>query len=448
MTLHEATPDSRFYWGAATSSYQIEGSPLADGSGRCIWHEFAHTPGATHDGETGDVACDHYHRFGGDVEIMRRLGLGAYRFSIRWPRILPDGVGKVNPAGIAFYDRLLDVLLEAGIEPFVTLHHWELPSVLQRRGGWTNRDVAAWFAEYASVVASALGDRVRWWATLNEPFVVADEGHLAGAHAPGIRNIYAAGHAVHNQLRAHAAAWHAVKAAVPQASVGIVLHNAAVWPASAAADDIAAAATAHAWLSFPLFLDPLVHGAYPEQIERILRPYLPAGYEHDMEELRVPPDFAGINYYSGFKARHDPTSWAGFDAVEEPEAPRTAMGWVIRPDGLRLILRQVHLRYKLPVLFVTENGAAFEDRREGEQVHDPKRIAYLESHIAEVLRAREEGVPVQGYFVWSLLDNFEWAHGYSKRFGIVYVDFGTQERVVKDSGLWYGEVARRGALPS
>jgi beta-glucosidase len=448
MTPSSADPSATFYWGAATAAYQIEGSPLADGAGRCIWHEFSHTPGNTHAGDTGDVACDHYHRFAEDVRLMRDLGLEAYRFSIRWPRILPEGTGKVNPAGLAFYDRLLDELTAAGIEPFVTLYHWDLPAALQRRGGWSNRDSAGWFGDYAALVAEKLGDRVRWWTPLNEPFVVAEQGHLVGAHAPGIRNIYAAGHAIHNQLRAHVAASYALKASRPQASVGIALHNAAVWPASQSEEDVSAAAVAHAWHNFPLFLEPLVYGSYPAELEPKLSPYLPRGYKDDMEGLRLPPDFVGINYYTGYLVHHDPDQWTGFAAEKEPGAPRTAMNWIIRPEGLHAILSEVHLRYKLPTLFVTESGAAFDDHLSNGAVHDPERTAYLQSHVEAVRRARDEGVPVQGYFVWSLLDNFEWARGYSLRFGIVYVDFRTGERIVKDSGHWYGELARTGSIPT
>jgi beta-glucosidase len=435
-----------FYWGAATAAYQIEGSPLADGAGSCIWHEFAHTPGTIAHGHTGDRACDHYHRFADDIALMRELGLGAYRFSLRWSRILPEGVGPVNPAGLDFYDRLLDTVLTAGLEPFPTLYHWDLPSALRRRGGWSNRDLAEWFADYAGLVAEKLGDRVHWWTTLNEPFVVAEQGHLAGAHAPGLRNVYAAAEAIHNQLRAHASAVRALKAAVPDAAVGIVLHNAAVWPASDSDQDVAAAAVAHAWHNYPLFLEPLVNGRYPAELVELLEPFLPGGYEDDMAALRIPPDFVGLNYYFGYLARHDPTSWHGFAPANEPQMPRTAMNWIVRPEGIYEILAGVHSRYHLPALFVTENGAAFNDDRNGDTVHDPDRVAYLEAHIKEVLRAKEDGVPVLGYFVWSLLDNFEWALGYSKRFGIVYVDFESQERIVKDSGRWIAELARRSQL--
>ena len=442
MPEPEFGPNVEFYWGAATAAYQIEGWPLADGAGRCIWHEFSHTPGATYLGQTGDIAADHYHRWPEDVEIMRRLGLNAYRFSVRWPRVLPDGVGTLNPAGLGFYDRMVDALLEAGLEPFVTLYHWDLPSALQEQGGWSNRDVAGWFAEYTSAVAKVLGDRVKWWTTLNEPFVVAEQGHLVGAHAPGLRNIYAAGHAVHNQLRAHAAGSSALKAVSSRALVGIALHNAAVWPASDAEEDLGATEIAHAWHNFPMFLDPIVYGRYPPELEGRISEYLPCGWQDDMKAVQARPDFVGLNYYHGYLVRHDPASWLGYAGVEEPEAPRTTMNWLIRPEGLLKILNQTHVRYELPVLFVTENGACFDDHRDGGAVHDPERTAYLKAHIAAVLQARQEGVPVKGFFVWSLLDNFEWAKGYSKRFGIVHVDYETQERTVKDSGLWYSELAR------
>jgi beta-glucosidase len=442
-----AEPGEKFYWGAATAAYQVEGSPLADGAGRCIWHEFAHTPGTISDASNGDVAADHYRRWREDLALMKAMGLNAYRFSIRWPRVLPYGRGQVNGAGLAFYDRLVDGLLAAGIEPFVTLYHWDLPSALFRLGGWSNPDIAGWFADYSEAVAGALGDRVNHWVTLNEPFVVSVEGHLVGAHAPGMRNIYQACHSLHNQLRAHVAGYRVLKAVCPTASVGLAAHDAAVWPASSSPEDSAAALRAEAWHNFPLFLGPLVHGRYPEAIEGHLAPYLPESHDNDMDDLCVPPDFVGLNYYFGYRARHSDASWLGFETVDEPGVPRTSMNWAIRPEGLYRVIMQAHDQYKLPAIYVTENGAAFPDELVGGTVRDPERKAYLESHIAAVLRALEEGAPVKGYFVWSLLDNFEWAHGYSKRFGLVYVDYATQARVVKDSGHWYGQLARTGALP-
>jgi beta-glucosidase len=439
--------NGEFFWGAATAAYQVEGSPLADGGGSCVWHEFSHTPGTTFAGQTGDVAADHYHKWPEDVELMKSLGINAYRFSVRWPRIFPEGTGNINQAGISFYDRLVDGLLAAGIEPFVTLFHWDLPSALSRRGGWSNRDIAGWFSDYATTVARALGDRVRYWVTLNEPFVVSAEGHLVGHHAPGLRNIYATGQSVHNQLRAHVAGFQALKAVDPHSSVGLAQHDAAVWPASSSEEDTAAAERAQAWHNFPLFTDPLVYGHYPPELIDRLEPYLPRGYDDDMSALKIPPDFVGLNYYHGYYARYCSEDWLGFKSVEEPSAPRTNMDWAIRPEGLHRVITQAHHRYKLPAIYITENGAAFDDELQGNAVHDEARKDYLKSHVAAVLQARDDGAPVQGYFVWSFLDNFEWALGYSKRFGIVYVDYESQQRIIKDSGVWYGELARAGDLP-
>jgi beta-glucosidase len=437
----------KFYWGAATASYQVEGSPLADGGGRCIWDEFAHTPGTISDGTTGDVAADHYHRWREDIGLIAALGLNAYRFSVRWPRVLPEGEGQPNKRGLSFYDRLVDGLLSAGVEPFVTLYHWDLPAALLRLGGWANPDIAGWFADYTASVAAALGDRVNYWVTLNEPFVVASEGHLAGAHAPGLRNIYHACHSLHNQLRAHAASHRVLQSLAPGAQVGLALHNAAVWPASDNPEDLAAAERAEAWHNFPMFLGPLVHGAYPEAIEGRLAPYLPQHYGTDMEEICLAPDFVGLNYYFGYLARHSEHSWLGFEALQDPAIAKTAMGWGISPEGLYRVITQAHDAYKLPAIYVTENGAAFPDSIANGAVHDPDRTAYLRSHVSAALKAREAGAPVKGYFVWSLLDNFEWAHGYTKRFGLVYVDYATQRRVVKDSGWWYAKLARTGEPP-
>ncbi len=442
----ESESREEFYWGASTAAYQIEGFPLADGAGRCVWHEFSHTPNNVENGDTGDVACDHYHRRDEDVALMRELGLGAYRFSIRWPRILPDGADGVNLQGLNFYDRLVDQLLAADIEPFVTLYHWDLPAALQRRGGWSNPDVAGWFEHYVSVVAGRLGDRVRHWITLNEPFVVAEQGHLVGAHAPGVRNIYATGHAIHNQLRAHVAAWHVLKDVYPDAQVGIALHNAAAYPATESPEDVEAAQRANDWHNYPLFLEPLINGRYPESIEDRLAPYLPEGYESDMESLRVVPDFAGMNYYSGYLVRNDPTTWLGFESVAEPSAVRTSMDWIVRPEGLRDILVGADRRYGLKALYVTENGAAFEDQVIDGEVDDIERLSYIQEHVAATLSARADGVPVRGYFVWSLFDNFEWGRGYAMRFGIVHINFATQQRLVKASGRWYSELARTRAI--
>lgn len=437
----------RFLWGVATASYQVEGSPLADGGGRCVWHEFSHTPGNTFEGHTGDVAADHYHRWSADVDLLKQLGVSAYRFSVRWPRVLPEGTGQVNAAGLGFYDRLVDKLLSVGIEPFVTLFHWDLPSALHQRGGWANPEVAHWFGDYAAVMAGALGDRVKYWVTLNEPFVVSEQGHLVGNHAPGMRNIFATGSSVHNQLRAHVAGHHALKAAAADLCVGMATHNIAVWPATGSPEDAEAAERAHCWHNFPLFTDPLVHGRYPPALEARLSPYLPRGYEADMAGLQVAPDFLGLNYYTGYYARASTQNWLGYEAVPEAGRPKMAMlDWVVRPEGLHRVITQAHQRYHLPALYVTENGAAFEDTVSADgAVHDELRTDYLRSHTAAALQARADGAPLDGYFAWSFLDNYEWALGYSMRFGIVRVDYATQERTVKDSGLWYSKLAHSGA---
>lgn len=438
--------DKEFFWGVATAAYQVEGSPLADGAGSCVWHEFSHTPGNTFGGQTGDLAADHYHRWSSDIDLMAQLGVNAYRFSLRWPRVLPEGTGPVNPAGIGFYDRLVDQLLAKGIEPFVTLFHWDLPAALAHLGGWSNPDVVGWFADYATIVGQRLGDRVRYWTTLNEPFVVSEQGHLVGNHAPGMRNIFATGRSVHHQLMAHAAGYRALKALDGRASVGIAMHNIAVWPASGSAADIEAAERAHCWHNFPLFLDPLVRGHYPSCLEPRLAPYLPRGYEGDLASLPLPPDFLGINYYTGYFARGTDKHWLGYEAAPETGVPRMAMlDWAVRPEGLHHVISQAHRRYGLPAIYVTENGAAFEDAPENGCVHDTGRTDYLKSHTAAALTAKEEGVPLKGYFAWSFMDNFEWALGYSMRFGLVHVDYDTQARTIKDSGLWYSKLAHSGA---
>ena len=440
----DASASGRFLWGSATASYQVEGSPHADGGGRCIWDEFSHTPGNVHNGDTGDVACDHYHRWPQDIELMKQIGIGAYRFSIRWPRVFPDGTGKINPKGIEFYDRIVDALLEAGITPFVTLYHWDLPAALQRRGGWSNRDITDWFTEYAAAVTGALGDRVTSWTTFNEPWVVAALGHLYGVMAPGVKNIYANFDAVHNQLRAHSAAARMIKSTLSDAKVGIVLSNGGTFPATDSPEDIAAAELAHQWGNFPLFLDPLVKGHYPKELEPRIQQFLPEGYENDLSDIQFTPDFVGLNYYFSNRMRHA-DNWVGAEPIEEPDVAKTAMDWPIRPEGIHWLLKRAHEAYDLPSIYITENGAAFDDVTDGVVVDDPDRVAYLDSHIRQGLKARDEGVPVDGYFVWSLLDNFEWAFGYDKRFGIIRVDYETQERIVKSSGHWYSHLAKAAA---
>lgn len=439
---------SGFLWGAATSAYQIEGSPLADGAGPSNWHVFAHTPGRTRNGETGDTACDHYRRWRGDIELMRELGLGAYRFSLAWSRILPEGTGRVNPRGLDFYDRLVDGLLAAEITPLVTLFHWDWPAALDERGGWINPDSAHWFADYAQVVWQRLGDRVAHWATLNEPWVVVDAGYLHGAHAPGRHSTYEAPRAAHNLLRAHGAAVAAYRAlpasqrAAGAGQIGIVVNLEPKDPASSREADIAAARRADAYMN-RYYLDALLRGRYPDELADIFGADWP-GYRPDdpaaeFALIGQPIDFLGVNYYTRSVNRYDPAAPPVFASpVRQADAEHTELAWEVYPDGLRRTLCWLTERYGPRPLYVTENGAAFADpapTADG-RIADPRRVAYLRSHLAAVLAALRAGADVRGYFAWSLLDNFEWAQGYAMRLGIVGVDFPTQRRAVKDSG-WF-----------
>ncbi|MGQ9568816.1 MAG: GH1 family beta-glucosidase [Anaerolineae bacterium] len=436
-----------FTWGAATAAYQIEGAWDEDGKGPSIWDVFCRVPGAIQDGDTGDVACDHYHRWREDVALMRELGLRAYRFSVSWPRVLPEGRGKVNRPGLDFYDRLVDALLAADIQPFVTLYHWDLPQALQEEGGWPVRDTARRFADFADVVSRRLGDRVRHWITLNEPWVVAYAGYGNGYHAPGIRNPLAAVQATHHLLLAHGLAVPVLRENGDAATqVGITLNLSPVHPASDRPADEEAARRYDGFLN-RWFLDPLFRRRYPEDMLEMLGSALPDRYEEDLETIAVPVDFLGVNNYTRTVVADDPDSVVVETREVKPTGrPYTEMGWEVYPEGLYEILTRVHRDYAPPCIYITENGAAFADQVDAEgRVHDAQRVDFLREHIAQAHRALEEGVPLAGYFVWTLLDNFEWAYGYSKRFGIVYVDFATQERIVKDSGIWYrGVIAENG----
>ena len=431
-----------FLWGAATSAYQIEGSPLADGAGASIWHRFAHTPGWVRGGDTGDVACDHYRRYRDDVALMREIGLSAYRFSVAWGRVLPDGRGRVNAKGLDFYGRLVDLLLENGIQPFVTLYHWDLPAALDDLGGWLNRDIAGWFADYARILFRALDDRVAFWATLNEPWVVADGGYLYGVLAPGHRNLFEAPIATHNLLRAHASAVQAYRADGRHA-VGLVVNLEPKYPASQSAEDLAATARSEAYMNRE-YLDPVLLGSYPEELRGIFGEAWPEVPAADLAAIWQPVDFLGVNYYTRGVIRHDPAIWpvrAG--RVRQPGSVYTELDWEVYPQGLADTLAWVRQRYGEVPLFITENGAAFPDPPAAAgRVHDPLRVAYLREHLRAAHRAIEQGVNLRGYFAWSLLDNFEWSHGTSKRFGIVHVDFATQRRTPKDSARFYTGVIR------
>ena len=430
-----------FLWGCATSAYQIEGSPLADGAGPSIWQRFCHTPNMVRDGDTGDVACDHYRRYREDVALMRRLGLRAYRFSIAWSRILPQGRGAVNAAGLDFYERLVDALLAGGIEPVVTLYHWDLPAALDDLGGWLNPDIPKRFAEYARVVFHRLDDRVKMWATLNEPWVVADGGYLHGALAPGHRSRFEAPIVAHRLLCAHGSAVQAYRSE-GRHRVGIVVNLEPKYPASASEDDRAATARADAYMNRQ-YLDPILLGRYPEEMAALFGEAWPAWPDEELALIAQPIDFLGVNYYTRSVVRADPAAWPlGAAAVRQPRATYTETGWEVFPKGLTDLLVAVQERYGRLPLYVTENGAAFYDPPavDGDRVDDPLRVDYLRRHVAAVGAAIEAGVDVRGYFAWSLLDNFEWSHGYSKRFGIVHVDFATQKRTPKASAELYSRI--------
>jgi beta-glucosidase len=439
-----AFPDE-FRWGVATAAYQIEGAVTEDGRGESIWDRFSHTPGKTHDGDTGDVACDHYHRWPTDIGIMGELGVNAYRFSIAWPRILPNGRGGVNDAGLAFYDRLIDGLLEAGIEPWVTLYHWDLPQALEDEGGWANRQTVEAFGEFTDIVTRRLGDRVQNWITINEPWVVATLGYAWGVMAPGRQDIKESLQAAHSLLLAHGDAVEIVRRNVPDARVGITLNLSTVYPdTDADADHLAARhvdGSLNRW-----YLDPVLRGSYPNDMLSLYGDALPDIQDGDFDRISRRTDFLGINSYSPTYVRHDPESPAGVGMVDR-EGEHTAVGWLVEPKAFEELLVRVHDDYRPPAIYVTENGAAFPDEPPaGGRVRDPRRTAYLHDHILAARRAMDEEVPLRGYFVWSLLDNFEWAHGYVPRFGITYVDYETQERTIKDSGRWYATVTRANAL--
>ncbi|HEX5816249.1 MAG TPA: GH1 family beta-glucosidase [Methylomirabilota bacterium] len=437
-----------FLWGTATSAYQVEGSPLADGAGPSIWQRFTHTPHLVFDGATGDVACDHYRRYLDDVALMRSLGTNAYRFSVSWSRVMPQGRGTVNAAGLDFYERLVDALLAGGIEPMVTLYHWDLPAALDDRGGWLNPEVAQWFADYASVLFRKLDGRVKLWATLNEPWVITDGGYLYGALAPGHRNRFEAPIVSHHLLRSHAEAVKAYRAE-GRHRVGIVVNLEPKYPASDEPADRAAARRADAYMNRQ-YLDPVFLGRYPAELAEIFGEAWPRWPAEEVAQLRQPIDFLGVNYYTRSVTRFDPDAWLLQAApVRQDRAAYTETGWEVFAPALTDSLVWVKERYGNPPTYVTENGAAFFDppTLDGDRLADPLRVDYLRTHIRAVHAARARGVDVRGYFVWSLLDNLEWSLGYSKRFGIVHVDFATQKRTPKDSAHFYAEViASRGRV--
>jgi beta-glucosidase len=435
-----------FMWGAATASYQIEGAYDEDGKGESIWDRFSHTPGKVINGDTGNVACDHYHRYAEDVELMKKLGLQTYRFSIAWPRIYPLGKGKVNKAGLEFYSRLVDRLLDAGILPFVTLYHWDLPQALQEIGGWPNRDVAYYFRDYAVTVAEVLGDRVKHWITHNEPWVTAVLGYQMGIHAPGVKDNAASVLAAHNLMLSHGEAVRALRQVIGEdAQLGITLNFSPAYPATDSAEDAAAARKADGF-SNRWFLDPIFKSQYPADLLEGWGDLAKKLELADLTTMSVPIDFLGVNYYTRQLVRHDPQAQGGV-AHLHPEGEYTEMDWEVFPQGLYDLLTRLQRDYNPAALYVTENGAAFKDvLAPGKKVHDERRIEYLKEHFAAAHRAIQDGVKLRGYYVWSLMDNFEWALGYTKRFGIVYVDYQTQARIPKESARWYHGVIQENGL--
>jgi len=464
MTMRELRFPDGFLWGAGTSAYQIEGSPLADGAGMSIQHRFAHTPGATVDGTTGDLLADHYNRWPQDIALMRELGLGAYQFSIAWPRVLPQGTGAVNPKGLDFYDRLLDALLEAGVAPLPILHVWDFPAVLQDRGGWANRDSAEWFGEYAAVVFERLGDRVGQWLTLCEPLSIAWGGYIGGKLAPRMRDLYAGLRAGHHVLLAHGRAVEAYRASGARGEIGTSTGFMDVQPASDADAD-RAAADRFAANHNVLYLDPVMRGEYPAEIVERYGEAWPEVRDGDLATISAPIDFLGVTYYLGAVVA-DGAASAGADVGETENPlvddaydplletrlvatgrPVTGIGWDVNPDGLYRALLWLRERYGDIPLLVTEVGAAYDDAPAADgSVDDRQRLAYLRDHVAAAHRAIEEGVDLRGICVWSLIDTWEFWLGCTARFGLVRVDYATRERTVKASGRWLAELIAANAL--
>lgn len=445
MTLDISAFPADFLWGAATSSYQIEGAVDEDGRTPSIWDTFAATPGRVDQGDTGAVAVDHYHRYREDVALMADLGLNAYRFSVAWPRVQPDGIGSGNAPGIAFYDRLVDELLAKGITPWTTLYHWDLPEALEQAGGWPVRDTAERFADYTAIIAEALGDRVKHWITLNEPWCAAFLGYASGIHAPGRTDPADAVAASHHLMLGHGLAVQRLRDIVPDAQVGVTVNLYPVSPLddSGRHDD---AVRRIDGLMNRWFLDPLLKGSYPKDVLHDLAAVTDAAFvlDGDSDVIAQPLDFLGVNYYT----RHVVGAglWPGSSDVRfhlNNGLETTATGWDIDPQGLVDILSRVQRDYPAIPVYLTENGAAFDDVAIDGVVHDANRIEFLESHLASLATLRRQGMDIRGYFAWSLLDNYEWSEGYAKRFGIVHVDYETQKRTPKDSANWYADLIKR-----
>lgn len=442
MSFTPAAMPPGFVWGLATAAYQIEGAVDVDGRTPSIWDTFSHIPGKIDNNDTGDQACDSYRRWPEDLALLQRLGVDAYRFSTAWPRIVPDDSGKPNEAGLAHYDRMVDDLLAAGIKPMLTLYHWDLPQYLQDAGGWPTRDTAHRFADYAGIMARRLGDRVTEWVTVNEPLCVAWIGHLDGTMAPGFTDIKVAVPASYHVLLGHGLAMQAIRAeASTTASVGIVLNLSPIEPASDSAED-RAAATSEDGHTNRWYLDPVFGRGFPQDMVEKYGVELPI-QDGDLDLISAPMDFLGINYYFRIIVEANADKASGASQVAVKDADTTHMGWEIHPDGLEGMLVRVAKEYAPAAIFVTESGCAVEDVVEADgSVNDPRRTDYLENHLAACGRAIESGVPLKGYYAWSLIDNFEWAYGYDKRFGLVRVDYQTQQRTIKASGYRYAEIIK------
>lgn len=431
-----------FLWGVATSAYQIEGATQEDGRGTSIWDTYSRIPGKVLGGESGDVACDHYHRWASDLDLVAGLNLNAYRFSVAWPRIMPEGTGRVNAAGLDFYERLVDGALERGLQPHVTLYHWDLPQALQDRGGWPHPDMPEWFTNYALAVYSRLGDRVASYATFNEPWCTAELGYHVGRHAPGVQDLRASLLASYQIQLAHGSVIRALRAENTKAELGTVLNLYPVDAASGKAEDVHAARLIDEKLN-RWYLDPIFRGQFPAEAVADYAESMPEIDPQALASAKQPLDFLGVNYYFRQWVSEGGASRAG---PPSPDAERTAMGWEVYPEGLYRLLTDLHREYQAPKYLITENGAAFDDQWENGEVRDEARTRYLRDHLEQLHRAMQDGVPVGGYFAWSLMDNYEWAYGYSKRFGIVHVDYSTQQRTLKDSAKWYRDFVRRQRL--
>ncbi|UYO98931.1 GH1 family beta-glucosidase [Oceanotoga sp. DSM 15011] len=434
--------DKDFLWGVATASYQIEGAYDQDGRIPSIWDTFSKTPGNTYMGHNGDEACDHYNKFKEDIALLKKLGIKAYRFSISWPRIFKDGKYKLNEKGLKFYKDLVEELKKNDIKPIATLYHWDLPQILQDEGGWSNPEIIKYFVHYASVMFNALGDDVEQWITFNETSVFLYLGYLYGIHAPGIKNLDLTLKAIHNVHLAHGETVKLFKNSNYKNQIGITLNLSPNYPYSVEEKDIIAAKTNDAFWN-RMFLDPILKGSYPEEIlnnpfgntlKKIIK-------DDDMEIISHPIDFLGINYYSRSVIKHDENETFKYKSIPQ-DGEKTSMGWEVYPDGLRVLLNYIKENYGNIPLYITENGAAYEDKLENGKIHDIDRINYLKRHFISAKKAIDEGVNLKGYYVWSFMDNYEWAEGYVKRFGLTYIDYETKERILKDSAKWYSQVIK------